>query len=102
MSNPSERIFLGKICITLSDSFNIPYNIKIFKKIEIFFRLPVPSVPPLSLVPHILVDSFVITMVAYTISMSMALIFAQKVGYEIDSNQELMAQVNLKIAIYFN
>ncbi|XP_036140086.1 solute carrier family 26 member 10 isoform X2 [Monomorium pharaonis] len=54
--------------------------------------LPVPSVPPLSLIPNILVDSFVITMVAYTISMSMALIFAQKEGYEIDSNQELMAQ----------
>jgi len=43
--------------------------------------------------------------------MSMALIFAQKVGYEIDSNQELIAQVNLnahcnsylyKIFIYNN
>ncbi|XP_011695712.1 PREDICTED: solute carrier family 26 member 10-like isoform X4 [Wasmannia auropunctata] len=54
--------------------------------------LPIPSVPPLSLIPNILVDSFVITMVAYTISMSMALIFAQKVGYEVDSNQELIAQ----------
>jgi len=51
--------------------------------------------PPLSLIPNILVDSFVITMVAYTISMSMALIFAQKIGYEVDSNQELVAQVNL-------
>jgi len=49
--------------------------------------------PPLSLIPNILVDSFVITMVAYTISMSMALIFAQKIGYEVDSNQELVAQV---------
>lgn len=57
--------------------------------------------PPLSLIPHILVDSFVITMVAYTISMSMALIFAQKMGYEIDSNQELVAQVSIKnIAIF--
>ncbi|XP_070157196.1 prestin isoform X2 [Polyergus mexicanus] len=54
--------------------------------------LPVPSMPPLSLIPNILVDSFVITMVAYTISMSMGLIFAQKMGYEIDSNQELVAQ----------
>ncbi|XP_026827914.1 solute carrier family 26 member 10 isoform X3 [Ooceraea biroi] len=54
--------------------------------------LPVPSVPPLSLIPDVLVDSFVITMVAYTISMSMALIFAQKMGYEVDSNQELVAQ----------
>ncbi|XP_076169612.1 prestin isoform X2 [Ptiloglossa arizonensis] len=54
--------------------------------------LPVPAVPPLQLIPNILVDSFVITMVSYTISMSMALIFAQKLGYEVDSNQELMAQ----------
>ena len=55
--------------------------------------LPSPTLPPLSLVPNILLDSFVITMVSYTISMSMALIFAQKLGYEVDSNQELMAQV---------
>ncbi|KOC67065.1 Prestin [Habropoda laboriosa] len=54
--------------------------------------LPVPSLPPLSLVPNIIIDSFVITMVSYTISMSMALIFAQKFSYEVDSNQELMAQ----------
>ncbi|KAG7202324.1 hypothetical protein KM043_018656 [Ampulex compressa] len=54
--------------------------------------LPVPSVPPLALIPNILMDSFVITMVSYTISISMALIFAQKNGYDVDSNQELAAQ----------
>ncbi|XP_053971108.1 solute carrier family 26 member 10-like isoform X2 [Hylaeus volcanicus] len=54
--------------------------------------LPNPSMPPLELIPSILMDSFVITMVSYTISMSMAFIFAQKLGYEVDSNQELMAQ----------
>lgn len=52
-----------------------------------------PSLPPLELVPTVLVDSIVITMVSYTISMSMALIFAQRNNYEVDSNQELMAQV---------
>lgn len=57
--------------------------------------------PPLSLIPNILVDSFVITMVAYTISMSMALIFAQKMGYEIDSNQELVAQVSIENVTIF-
>lgn len=51
----------------------------------------------MSLISSVLVDSFVITMVAYTISMSMALIFAQKEGYEVDSNQELVAQVNLNV-----
>lgn len=61
--------------------------------------LPVPSLPPLSLIPDILLDSFVITMVSYTISMSMALIFAQKFSYEVDSNQELMAQVILVLIV---
>ncbi|XP_017875060.2 solute carrier family 26 member 6-like [Ceratina calcarata] len=54
--------------------------------------LPAPSLPPLSLVPNVLLDSLVITMVSYAVSMSMALIFARKLDYEIDSNQELMAQ----------
>lgn len=60
----------------------------------ISFRLPEPSIPPLSLIPNVLLDSFVITLVSYTISMSMALIFAQKAGYEVDANQELVAQVS--------
>ncbi|XP_046467423.1 prestin isoform X2 [Neodiprion pinetum] len=54
--------------------------------------LPPPTLPPLELVPIVLVDSFVITMVSYTISMSMALIFAQRNNYEVDANQELLAQ----------
>jgi MFS superfamily sulfate permease-like transporter len=56
-------------------------------------RLPYPTLPAFSLFPKIIMDSFTITMVAYTISMSMALIFAQRHNYEVDSNQELFAQV---------
>nr|XP_050869291.1 solute carrier family 26 member 10-like isoform X2 [Vespula vulgaris] len=66
------------------------YNIKIVGDIPV--GLPEPSMPPLSLIPNVLLDSFVITLVSYTISMSMALIFAQKAGYEVDANQELVAQ----------
>ncbi|GFG31126.1 hypothetical protein Cfor_12776, partial [Coptotermes formosanus] len=54
--------------------------------------LPYPTLPPFSLFPKILMDSLTITMVAYTIAMSMALIFAQRHNYEVDSNQELFAQ----------
>jgi solute carrier family 26 protein len=54
--------------------------------------LPYPTLPAFSLFPKIIVESFTITMVAYTIAMSMALIFAQKHNYEVDSNQELFAQ----------
>ncbi|XP_034941866.1 prestin-like isoform X2 [Chelonus insularis] len=59
---------------------------------EIPVGLPMPSMPPVSLLSSIMVDCFVITMVSYSISMSMGLIFAQKFNYEIDANQELVAQ----------
>uniref|UniRef100_A0A1B6C1R2 STAS domain-containing protein n=1 Tax=Clastoptera arizonana TaxID=38151 RepID=A0A1B6C1R2_9HEMI len=55
-------------------------------------RLPEPRLPPFSLMPAIALDSFVIAVVAYVISISMALIFAQKLNYEISPNQELLAQ----------
>ncbi|KAJ8960678.1 hypothetical protein NQ317_012329 [Molorchus minor] len=53
--------------------------------------LPEPALPAFELIPSIFLDSFVITMVSYTITMSMALIFARKLMYEVDSNQELLA-----------
>lgn len=77
---------LTSMQMNLADTYNV------ITVGDIPVGLPIPSIPPLSLISDILVDSFVITMVAYTISISMALIFAQKMGYEIDSNQELVAQ----------
>lgn len=53
--------------------------------------LPVPEIPPVNLLSDIAMDAFTITMVTYTISMSMALIFASKDKYEIEANQELLA-----------
>ncbi|KAH1011657.1 solute carrier family 26 member 10 isoform X2 [Dendroctonus ponderosae] len=53
--------------------------------------LPEPVIPIFNLLPEIWVDVVVITMVSYTITMSMALIFARKLLYEVDSNQELLA-----------
>lgn len=43
--------------------------------------------------PRIFVDSLLIAIVSYTITISMALIFAQKKNYEVDANQELLAMV---------
>ncbi|XP_015604071.1 solute carrier family 26 member 6 isoform X2 [Cephus cinctus] len=53
--------------------------------------LPMPELPTFKLLPIIAWDSIMITLVSYTISMSMALIFAQKLNYDINSNQELLA-----------
>ncbi|XP_029040905.1 sulfate transporter isoform X1 [Osmia bicornis bicornis] len=53
--------------------------------------LPTPQIPTFELLPLVAIDSIAITMVSYTITISMALIFAQKLNYKIDSNQELLA-----------
>lgn len=40
----------------------------------------------------VLLDGFTIAVVSYSVTMSMGLTFAQKLNYEIDANQELLAQ----------
>ncbi|XP_021947719.1 prestin isoform X2 [Folsomia candida] len=53
--------------------------------------LPTPSLPPIEILPDVIVDSFVIALVAFVISVSMAKIFAIKHNYQINPNQELIA-----------
>ncbi|GJQ74244.1 hypothetical protein Trydic_g19148 [Trypoxylus dichotomus] len=53
--------------------------------------LPPPRLPPFALINNIVLDCFIIAIVSYTINLSMALIFAQRVGYEVDADQELLA-----------
>lgn len=49
------------------------------------------QVPDFNLAKEVIVDGVIIGIVSYTITVSMALIFAQKMNYEIDFNQELLA-----------
>ncbi|XP_055536132.1 solute carrier family 26 member 6 [Wyeomyia smithii] len=58
---------------------------------EIPIGLPAPEMPPVSLLKLVAVDAIAITIVSYSIVMSMGLIFAQKEGYEVRANQELIA-----------
>lgn len=51
--------------------------------------------PQLSLLTSVIMDGFSIAVVSYTITLSMGLIFAQKLDYELDANQELLALVSL-------
>ncbi|XP_050304506.1 solute carrier family 26 member 6-like isoform X2 [Anthonomus grandis grandis] len=53
--------------------------------------LPTPTAPPFELLPSLVVDGITTAIVSYTINLSMALIFAQKLDYEVDANQELLA-----------
>jgi solute carrier family 26, other len=60
---------------------------------EIPVGLPDPVFPKFDMWKELVVDAFAIAFVSYSVSVSMALIFAQKLKYEIDFNQELLAMV---------
>lgn len=59
---------------------------------EIKSGLPSFEVPPLRLFPAVFVDACVIAVVAYSITMSLALLVSEKLKYPLDTNQELLAQ----------
>lgn len=66
------------------------YGLRIVGHISV--GIPEPEPPPFALIPAIALDSLIIAIIAYIVTISMALIFAQKNKYEIDPNQELLAQ----------
>ncbi|XP_060524163.1 prestin-like isoform X2 [Cylas formicarius] len=65
------------------------YGIKVVGDIPV--GIPEPHLPPFGLMSSMVVDGITIAIVSYTINLSMALIFAQKLDYEVDANQELLA-----------
>lgn len=66
------------------------YGIKIVGHIP--KGLPEMKPPPFELINSIYLDGFIIAIVSFTITYSMALLFAQKLNYKVDPNQELLAQ----------
>ncbi|XP_058828758.1 solute carrier family 26 member 6 [Topomyia yanbarensis] len=64
---------------------------------EIPVGLPDPQMPPVALLKLVAVDAIAITIVSYSIVMSMGMIFAQKEGYEVRANQELIAMGTINI-----
>ncbi|XP_027839648.2 prestin isoform X3 [Aphis gossypii] len=66
------------------------YQIKLIGEIE--SGLPDFKPPPVNLLMSVITESVIIAIVAYSITMSMALLFSEKLKYSIDTNQELLAQ----------
>lgn len=54
--------------------------------------LPEFKPPPVNLLMSVFSESVIIAIVAYSVTMSMALLFSEKLKYSIDTNQELLAQ----------
>lgn len=64
--------------------------------------LPYPEMPPLQLMWEMAFQALPLTIVAYTISLSMALMMAQKNKYEVRPNQELVALVGKFTSYTYN
>ncbi|XP_025204560.1 solute carrier family 26 member 10 isoform X2 [Melanaphis sacchari] len=71
-------------------TFSDDYQIKLIGEIE--SGLPDFKPPPVNLLMSVITESAIIAIVAYSITMSMALLFSEKLKYSIDTNQELLAQ----------
>lgn len=65
------------------------YNIRVVGHIPT--GIPEPRAPPFELMSAVAVGSFVISIVSYTVSFSMAKIFAKRRNYNVDATQELYA-----------
>lgn len=57
------------------------------------YSLPMPSYPRFSALRLVALDTIAVSIVSYSIVMSLGLIFARKLGYVIRPNQELLAMV---------
>ncbi|KAI2810169.1 hypothetical protein BLOT_001327 [Blomia tropicalis] len=69
--------------------FNQTFDIQVVKHVPT--GLPKPAVPRLDLMPAVFVDSLILSIVCFAVSLSLAKIFAKKHGYRVDPNQELVA-----------
>ncbi|XP_062615548.1 solute carrier family 26 member 6-like, partial [Saccostrea cucullata] len=81
-------VVLGTVISYFVD-INNNYGVKIVGDIPT--GLPVPTVPNFSLMPDVISDAFALAVVVFAISVSMGKILARRHGYEIESNQELIA-----------
>ncbi|KAH0629020.1 hypothetical protein JD844_010757 [Phrynosoma platyrhinos] len=83
---PGEIIMvLLATAVCFASSLNTHYKVQIVGHLPAGF--PQPQLPALHLLPQVLGDTVALTFVAYAISVSLAMIYAEKHHYIIDPNQ---------------
>uniref|UniRef100_A0AAY4EKZ0 STAS domain-containing protein n=1 Tax=Denticeps clupeoides TaxID=299321 RepID=A0AAY4EKZ0_9TELE len=75
--------------VAYASSLNSRFDIEIVGHIPAGF--PRPRIPALHTLPEVAGDTVAITFVGYAVSVSLAMIYADKHGYSIQPNQELLA-----------
>ncbi|XP_075757856.1 solute carrier family 26 member 10-like isoform X2 [Pelodiscus sinensis] len=82
-------VVLAATGVCFASSLDTRYNVQIVGPLPAGF--PQPRLPALQALPQVLGDSVAIGFVAYAVSVALAMIYAEKHGYTIDPNQELLA-----------
>ena len=67
------------------------YNVPIIDSIP--QGLPKPSLPDFQYIPELYLDSFLIAIVGFAFTLSMAKMIAKNFNYSLNGNQELFAEV---------
>ncbi|XP_069086943.1 solute carrier family 26 member 10-like isoform X2 [Pleurodeles waltl] len=75
--------------ITFASNLESRFDIQIVGQLPAGF--PGPTLPSMEVLPDVLADTVAITFVGYAVSVSLAMIYAEKHRYTIDPNQELLA-----------
>ncbi|XP_053564177.1 solute carrier family 26 member 10-like [Bombina bombina] len=87
--------------ITFASSLNNRYDVQIVGSLPAGF--PKPKLPALEVIPDVIGDTIAITFVGYAVSVSLAMIYAEKHRYTIDPNQELLAHgISNMVSSLFN
>jgi len=82
------------VTTTVSKLFNLrhDYHVKTIDDIgKIPVGVPEPFLPPPRLLPQVMLSSLAPAIVSYSIGLGLGKLFATKHGYEVNSNQELLA-----------
>lgn len=88
---PAELIAVcgGTLASHLLQLGSVPYAVHLVGDIPLGF--PAPELPPVRLIYAVALDAVAITIVSYSVTVSMAMILAKKQNYEVRPNQELLA-----------
>ncbi|XP_043939531.1 solute carrier family 26 member 10-like [Protopterus annectens] len=87
--------------ITFASSLETQYAVEIVGRIPAGF--PSPKLPALESIPSLVGDTIAVTFVGYAVSVSLAMIYAEKHRYTIDPNQELLAHgISNTVSSFFN
>ncbi|XP_018108162.1 prestin isoform X2 [Xenopus laevis] len=83
------------IVVIVSTGISAGLNLEESQKVDIVGKIPTgfspPGLPDISLFKEVFVDAVAIAIVGFSMTISMAKIFALKHGYEVSGNQELIA-----------